>query len=69
MRGFFCESQTICALLVKDHTVVALCPVGLYDIRSSNMSVCVGFPLTVIPKVLFSRVTNQYKKGSPRSRW
>lgn len=43
-RGFLCESQTICALLVKDHTVVALCPVGLYDIWSSNMSVCVGFP-------------------------
>ena len=37
------ESQTICALLVKVRTVVALCEVGLYDVWSSSLSVCVGF--------------------------
>ena len=37
------ESQTICALLVKVCTVFTLCDVGLSDIWSSSLSVCVGF--------------------------
>ena len=58
------ESQTICALLVKIRTVVALCEVGLQDVWSSSLSMCVGFlkTYTVVLRVLFSRVTKQSRK-------
>ena len=36
---WYYESQTICVLLVKVHTVIPLCEVGLWDVWSSSLSV------------------------------
>ena len=58
-----CELQTICALLFKVCSVVTLCEVGLKDMLSSSLSVCVGLLETVVCWVLFSHVTKQSRKG------